>query len=103
MSDSKLWDVQCGYEKALNLLTVALAGTNYIHDAAGLLESALTVGYIQYVIDNEILGMVGRTLRRIEINEHTLGADVINKVGAGRKFPGGRTYFGSHEIRILFP
>jgi len=86
MSDSKIPDIQSGYERALNLLPVALAGANYIHDAAGLLEFALTVGYEQYVIDNEIIGMVMRALKGIEVNEDTLALDLIDKVGPGGNF-----------------
>ena len=86
MSDSKIPDIQSGYERALNLLPVALAGANYIHDAAGLLEFALTVGYEQYVIDNEIIGMVMRALKGIEVSEDTLALDIIDKVGPGGNF-----------------
>jgi len=86
MSDSKLPDVQAGYEKAMSAVLVALAGANYIHDAAGLLEFAMTVAYEQYVMDNEIIGMALRAVRGIEVNEDTLAFEVIRKVGAGGNF-----------------
>jgi len=86
MSDSKIPDVQSGYERSLNLLPAALAGANFIHDAAGLIEFALTASYEQYVIDNEIIGMVERALRGIEVNEDTLALEVIDKVGPGGNF-----------------
>ena len=86
MSDSKFPDVQAGYEKAMTAIMVALAGANYIHDAAGLLEFAMTVSYEQYVIDNEILGMVKRALKGIEVNEETLALDVIERVGPAGNF-----------------
>ena len=86
MSDSKIPDVQSGYEKALNLLLVALAGADFIHDAAGLIEFALTASYEQYVIDNEIIGMVMRALKGIEVNEETLALEVIDTVGPGGNF-----------------
>ena len=41
MSDSKVVDVQNGYEKAVTDILVALAGSNFIHDAAGIIEFAL--------------------------------------------------------------
>ncbi|MFQ6066707.1 MAG: trimethylamine methyltransferase family protein [bacterium] len=85
-SDSKIPDVQSGYERVLNLLPVALAGANFIHDAAGLIEFALTASYEQYVIDNEIIGMVERALRGIEVNEETLALEVIDRVGPGGNF-----------------
>ena len=86
MSDSKLPDVQAGYEKAITSLLVALAGANFIHDSAGLLEFAMTVCYEQYVIDDEINGMVMRALRGIEVNEDTLALDVIKSVGSTGTF-----------------
>lgn len=86
MSDSKLPDVQAGYEKAITSLLVALAGANYIHDAAGLLEFAMTACYEQYVIDDEINGMVMRAVRGMEFNEDTLALDVIKKVGSTGTF-----------------
>ena len=58
VTESKIPDVQSGYEKMSTSMLVALAGANYIHDAAGLIESGMTVAYEQYVIDNEINGMV---------------------------------------------
>ncbi|MCK4393673.1 trimethylamine methyltransferase family protein [Candidatus Bipolaricaulota bacterium] len=86
MSDSKVSDAQAGYEKALQILMVALAGGNYIHDAAGLLEFCLTTSYEQYVIDDEICGMVARALEGISLDTETLALDLIDKVGPGGNF-----------------
>lgn len=86
MSDSKVVDAQNGYEKALTSLMVALSGSNFIHDAAGLVEFAMTASYKQYVIDNEINGMVLRAVRGIEVNRDTIALDVFKKVGPGGNF-----------------
>lgn len=86
MSDSKLPDIQAGYEKALTSLLVGLAGANFIHDAAGPLEFCMSVAYEQYVIDNEIIGMVMRVIRGIEVNDETLALDAIKEIGPGRNF-----------------
>ncbi|MCK4246624.1 trimethylamine methyltransferase family protein, partial [Candidatus Bipolaricaulota bacterium] len=37
LTDSKLPDIQAGYEKAANIILVAMAGGNYIHHSAGML------------------------------------------------------------------
>ena len=67
LSDSKLPDIQAGYEKGLTGLAVALAGANYVHHSAGFLESLLTIAYEQYVIDNDINGSImPRTARMID-------------------------------------
>ncbi|MFZ5945221.1 MAG: trimethylamine methyltransferase family protein [Bacillota bacterium] len=86
VTEAKIPDVQSGYEKMSTSMLVALAGANYIHDAAGLLESGMTVAYEQYVIDDEINGMVMRALRGIEVNEDSLAVDVIKAVGTGGNF-----------------
>jgi trimethylamine--corrinoid protein Co-methyltransferase len=85
-TDSKLPDIQAGYEKAANIFQVALAGGNYIHHAAGMLESMLAVSYEQFVIDNDINGMVLRALSGIEVNDDTLALDVIKTVGPGGNY-----------------
>jgi len=86
VTESKLPDVQSGYEKMSTSMLAALAGANYIHDAAGLIESGMTVAYEQYVIDDEINGMVMRAVRGIEVNEESLAVNVVKAVGAGGNF-----------------
>jgi len=80
-TESKIPDVQAGFEKAMTLMMAALAGINFIYNAAGTLESTLTASYEQTVIDNEICGMVSRALRGVEISDETLALDVIEAVG----------------------
>jgi len=86
IADSKTIDAQTGYEAAFNSLMVALAGANFIHDAAGLMEFAMTVCKEKYVIDNEIIGMAMRAVKGIEVNEETLALKTIRKVGPGGHF-----------------
>jgi trimethylamine--corrinoid protein Co-methyltransferase len=83
MSDSKTLDAQAGFESAVTNLMVALAGGNYIHDAAGLLEFCMTASLEKYVIDDEILGMAMRAVKGIEVTPETLAFDVMKKIGPG--------------------
>lgn len=96
MTDSKVLDAQSGYESALTSLLCALAGANFIHDAAGLMEFALTACYEKYVIDNEILGMVMRAVEGIKVNDDTLAYDLIKQVG-----PGGNFVTAKHTRRFM--
>jgi len=86
MSDAKMLDAQSGYESATTSLLCALAGANFIHDAAGLMEFALTACYEKLVIDNEILGMVMRAVEGIRVDEETLAFDLIKQAGPGGHF-----------------
>jgi trimethylamine---corrinoid protein Co-methyltransferase len=83
LSDSKVPDVQAGYEKGFSTATAALAGANYIHHSAGFLESMLTVAYEQYIIDDDINGATMRLVRGIEVSDETLAVDVIREVCEG--------------------
>ncbi len=96
MSDSKVLDAQSGYESAMTNLLCALGGTNFIHDAAGLMEFALTTCYEKYVIDDDILGMVMRALEGITVNEDTLAFGLIKEVG-----PGGNFIATNHTRRLM--
>jgi trimethylamine--corrinoid protein Co-methyltransferase len=96
MTDSKVLDAQSGYESALTSLLCALAGANFIHDAAGLMEFALTACYEKYVIDNEILGMVMRAVEGIKVDDDTLAFDLIKQVG-----PGGNFVTAKHTRRFM--
>ncbi|MFC2075546.1 trimethylamine methyltransferase family protein [candidate division KSB1 bacterium] len=84
VTDSKIPDVQAGYEKAFGICLAALAGSNYIHHAAGRIKDG--VAYEQYVIDNEIIGMAKRVLRGIRVDDDTLALDQIRAVGHGGTF-----------------
>lgn len=96
MSDAKTVDAQCGYESALSNLLCALGGANFIHDAAGLLDFALSVSLEKYVVDNEILGMVMRAVEGIKVNKDTLAFDLIKEVG-----PGGHFVYNRHTRKHM--
>jgi len=86
VTEAKRPDIQAGFEKTVSCLTVALPGADFIHLAAGMIDSANSISYEQYVIDNEILGMIRRMLSGIEVNRDTLAFDVIENVGPGGNF-----------------
>jgi trimethylamine--corrinoid protein Co-methyltransferase len=82
-TDSKIPDVQAGYEKAISFLMLALEGHNIIQGGLGMIETHMSVSMEQSVIDDEILKMVFRILRGSEISERTISEaiDVIRAVG----------------------
>lgn len=96
MSDAKMVDAQCGYESALTTLLCALSGANYIHDAAGLLDFALSVSLEKYVTDDEIVGMVMRAVEGITVNDNTLAFDLIKEMG-----PGGHFVYAKHTRKYM--
>lgn len=83
IADSKLPDAQAGYETALTVTVTALAGAEFNHHSAGMLESLMAVAYEKYVIDDDINGMVMRLLRGIDLSDEALSLDVIHDVCYG--------------------
>jgi trimethylamine--corrinoid protein Co-methyltransferase len=96
MTEAKIPDIQAGMEKAQSVIQVALAGANFIHHAAGMLEDMSTISYEQYVIDNELLGMTMRAVEGIRVDEESLALDVIDRVG-----PGGHYLMEDHTRRYM--
>jgi trimethylamine--corrinoid protein Co-methyltransferase len=96
MTDSKTPDIQAGFEKAMSAVLAALAGSNFVHHAAGMLENMNTVAPEQFVIDNDILGMAMRVVQGIEVTEETLALDTIDAVG-----PGGHFLMADHTLRHM--
>jgi trimethylamine--corrinoid protein Co-methyltransferase len=97
LSDSKLPDTQAGWEKAMTTLLGAMGGSNYMHHAAGMLESMIAVAYEQYVIDDEIIGMSGKVLQGIAVDAEHLALEVIDQVG-----PGGEYMTAEHTLKHMY-
>lgn len=77
MTDAKAIDAQYGAEKGLTSLAAGLAGGNLIYESSGMTASLLGASFEAFVLDNEMLGAVYRTLRGVEVSEDTLGFDAI--------------------------
>lgn len=96
LSDAKIPDAQAGWEKAFTTLLAVMGGNNYIHHAAGMLESMNGVAYEQYIIDDEIIGASCKLLEGIPVDEEHMAFDAIRNVG-----PGGHYLMSPHTMRHL--
>lgn len=94
ITEARIPGLQAIYEKTFSICQCALAGSNYVHHAAGVLESMLTLGYGQLVIDNEIIGMAMKMVRGMEVDADTLAFDIIKQVG-----PGGNYLSARHTLK----
>ena len=84
-TEAKTFDIQCGFERVRTMMMAAMAGANYI-TCVGTTESTTAGGHELAVIDNDLIGMVKRTLGGVEITDETLALDVIKKVGPGESY-----------------
>jgi trimethylamine--corrinoid protein Co-methyltransferase len=103
-ADSKVLDEQAAFEKAMVGLLPALAGANFL-SGAGEIEMGVTASVEQLVIDDEMLGMIFRAVRGIDVNTETLAAALIGKTGPGGHFLSAehtRKYYSSeHHVLEL--
>ena len=61
-TDSKIPDAQSGFEKSMSVLLAAQAGSNMITQAAGMQAALMGCALESYIIDNDMIGAILRTL-----------------------------------------
>ncbi len=103
-TDSKLPDVQSGYEKALTVSLAAQAGSNLITQACGMQASLTGCALESYVIDNDMLGSILKSLDCFAVDEKALAVsqiqDVVNAEG---HFLGQSETLERMETDFLYP
>lgn len=95
-TDSKVIDIQAGYEHAMTIPYAFLSRANHITCGAGYLESVMAVSFELYVIDDEMIGMAKRVQRGMEVNPETLALDLIQGQG-----PGGNFLAEPHTVKYM--
>ena len=105
MTDSKLPDVQSGYEKAYNHALTGNAGANLLYESAGMVASLLGFSMEQLVIDNDIIGATLRTIRGIDVSDDALSVDAIREtcLGGPNHFLGSAQTLARMQKDYLYP
>jgi trimethylamine--corrinoid protein Co-methyltransferase len=94
-SDSKMPDIQSGYEFTLSATLSALAGGNIVF-GSGVIEQGLTIDFAKLLMDAEMIRMIQVAMGGIEISDDKLAMDVIHEVG-----PGGAYISHEHSLRTM--
>jgi trimethylamine--corrinoid protein Co-methyltransferase len=95
LSDSKIVDIQAGFESSIGIILGALTGINVI-SGPGMIDFESCQSMEKLVIDNEICGMALRLIKRINVTEDSLAIELIEKIG-----PGGHFLTSKHTIEWL--
>ncbi len=104
MADAKAIDAQMGAEKAVSALACGLAGSNMIYESSGMMGSLLGASFEAFVLDNEMLANINRTIRGVEVNDETLGFDAIKEAVTGEgHFLGGTHTMNAMERDYYYP
>ena len=97
MADSKLPDAQSGFEKGYTTSLAGHSGANMVYESAGMQASLLGVSMESFVIDNDMLGAVNRSVRGIEINDESMSVEVMRDVCVD----GPKHYLGHDQTMTL--
>ena len=81
--DAKYPDAQAFYESMMSLLLAQVSGINLVLHSAGILESYSCMSYEKFMIDDEMCGIIKKIMRGYEVNDDSLGLDVIEKADSG--------------------
>ncbi|MDJ0859738.1 MAG: trimethylamine methyltransferase family protein, partial [Dinoroseobacter sp.] len=104
MTDAKAIDAQYGVEKGLTALAAGLAGGNMIYESSGMTASLLGASFEGFVLDNEMISMIYRSMRGIEVTEETLGFDAICETVLGEgHFLGHADTYAAMERDYYYP
>jgi trimethylamine--corrinoid protein Co-methyltransferase len=79
-SSAKVIDFQVGYEKSIGAMISAMSGANMVNHSGGIMGE-LSYHPALSVLDNDVLGYIGRFLEGVTVSEDTLAIDLINETG----------------------
>lgn len=77
VTGARVPDCRSGYERMMTALTAYHAGAHFCLQAAGILDCINMMSYEQFIIDIEIWNYIKHLARPVDINEETIGLDVI--------------------------
>jgi len=80
MSDAKIIDAQCGLESMGSNFVAALSGANMI-SGCGMLDFESCLSFEKLVIDAEMIGMVKRFVKGIEVRDDPIAITLMQKSG----------------------
>ena len=83
IADSKLPDMQAGWEQMCSNVMAGLSGLNMVYEAAGMHASLLGFCHESLILGDDIIGQALRCVRGIEVTDETLALDQIAEVCLG--------------------
>jgi trimethylamine--corrinoid protein Co-methyltransferase len=98
ISDSKLPDMQAGWEQGITNTLAGLSGLNMCYEAVGMHASLLGFSLESLILGDDILGQVMRLVRGIDVTEDSTSIEAMKEVCLG----GPGHYLGSDQtLRLM--
>ena len=83
IADSKLPDMQAGWEQMCSNVMAGLSGLNMVYEAAGMHASLLGFCHESLILGDDLIGQALRCVRGIEVSDDTLALEEIRQVCIG--------------------
>ncbi|MDH3264408.1 MAG: trimethylamine methyltransferase family protein, partial [Paracoccaceae bacterium] len=98
IADSKMPDMQAGWEQAISNVLAGLSGLNLVYESGGMFASLLGFSPEGLVLADDLIGQALRCVRGIEVAEDLVGLEAMREVCLG----GPGHYLGSTEtLRLM--
>lgn len=83
IADSKLPDMQAGWEMMCSNVMAGLSGLNMVYEAAGMHASLLGFCHESLILGDDLIGQALRCVRGIEVSDETMALDQMAAVCMG--------------------
>ncbi|MEL7154549.1 MAG: trimethylamine methyltransferase family protein, partial [Pseudomonadota bacterium] len=80
IADSKLPDMQAGWEQGISNVMAGLSGLNMVYESVGMHASLLGFCFESLILGDDMLGQALRCVRGIDVNDDTLSVEVMKSV-----------------------
>ncbi|HXV29746.1 MAG TPA: trimethylamine methyltransferase family protein [Sinorhizobium sp.] len=88
LGGAKVFDAQSGYESAMTMMAVLMAGANYIWHSAGWNEAGMHCSIAKFVVDSEVCAMGYRMAEGIKWDDFDEALAAVRDVGPGGHYLG---------------
>ena len=105
IADSKLPDMQAGWEQGISNVMAGLSGLNMVYEAVGMHASLLGFCFESLILGDDMLGQCLRCVRGIDVNDDTLSVEVMKSVcldGPGH-YLGHEQTLGLMQTEYIYP
>jgi trimethylamine--corrinoid protein Co-methyltransferase len=96
-------DAQAAYESEMSIWGAVMGGVNMMLHGAGWMEGGLVASFEKFILDVEMLQMMGEFLQPLEVTDATLGLDAMADVGPGGHFFGTAHTMARYETAFYSP
>ena len=88
LGGAKTFDAQAGYESAMTMNAVLMAGANYMWHSAGWNEAGMHCSVAKFIVDAEICEMGYRMAEGVNWNDFEAALSAVSDVGPGGHYLG---------------